>query len=149
MHDMNYTTSRDHGFGFYEQLRVVYDMNDSRFYELRALGAMNNLWLWMIWTIFGHKAKAPIVMNNLGLWMTWITYGHELKALDAMNNLVLWLTWTNLGDSFPISVSTYSCPLNGPQQWCHLIRVQLVFLDCGPQKGVINKIYNLLHHVLG
>ena len=35
------------------------------------------------------------------------------------------------------------------QEWCHLIRVQLVSLDCGPQKGVINKIYNLLHHVLG
>ena len=29
-----------------------------------------------------------------------------------------------------------------------LIRVQLVSLDCGSQKGVINKIYNLLHHVL-
>ena len=30
-----------------------------------------------------------------------------------------------------------------------LIRAQLVFLDFGPQMGVINKIYNLLHHVLG
>ena len=29
-----------------------------------------------------------------------------------------------------------------------LIHVQLVSLDFGPQ-GVINKIYNLLHHVLG
>ena len=29
-----------------------------------------------------------------------------------------------------------------------LIHVQLVALDFGPQ-GVINKIYNLLHHVLG
>ena len=48
-------------------------------------------------------------------------------------------------DSFLIGVSADSCPLNGPQQRCHLIRAQLVFLDCGPQE-VINKIYNLLHH---
>ena len=52
-------------------------------------------------------------------------------------------------DSFPICVSVDSCPLNGPRQRCHLIRAQLVFLDCGPQKEVINKVYNLLHHVLG
>ena len=52
-------------------------------------------------------------------------------------------------DSFQIGVSVDSCPHNGPWQWCHLIRVQLVFLDCGPQKGVINKIYNLYHHALG
>ena len=30
-----------------------------------------------------------------------------------------------------------------------LIRTQLVYLDSGHQMGVINKIYNLLHHVLG
>ena len=29
-----------------------------------------------------------------------------------------------------------------------LIHIQLASLDFGPQ-GVINKIYNLLHHVLG
>ena len=52
-------------------------------------------------------------------------------------------------DTFLIGVLTDSHPLNGHQQQCHLIRVQLVFLDCGPQTGVINKIYNLLHHVLG
>ena len=34
-------------------------------------------------------------------------------------------------DSFPIGVSADSCPLNGPWQRCHLILVQLVFLDCG------------------
>ena len=30
-----------------------------------------------------------------------------------------------------------------------LILAQLVYLDFGPQMGVINKIYNLLHHELG
>ena len=52
-------------------------------------------------------------------------------------------------DSFPIGVSADSCPLNGPRQRHHLIRAQLVYLDFSPQTGVINKIYNLLHHVLG
>ena len=52
-------------------------------------------------------------------------------------------------DSFLIGVSADSCPLNGPRQRRHLIRTQLVFLDCCPQKGVINQIYNLYHHALG
>ena len=30
-----------------------------------------------------------------------------------------------------------------------LICALLVYLDSSPQTGVINKIYNLLHHVLG
>ena len=52
-------------------------------------------------------------------------------------------------DSFPIGVSVDSCPLNGSRQWRHLILAQLVYLDFSPQTGVINKIYNLLQHVLG
>ncbi|WJZ89364.1 hypothetical protein VitviT2T_008587 [Vitis vinifera] len=39
--------------------------------------------------------------------------------------------------------------IRGSQLVSQLIRVQLVFLECGPQKGVINKIYNLYHHALG
>ena len=35
-----------------------------------------------------------------------------------------------------------------PDSGAKLIRVQMVSLDFGPQ-GVINKIYNLLHHELG
>ena len=36
--------------------------------------------------------------------------------------------------------------------WCmsrRLVFNQLVYLDFDPQMGVINKIYNLCHHVLG
>ena len=54
-----------------------------------------------------------------------------------------------VGDSFPIGVPANSCPLNGPRQRRHLICAQLVYLDFGPQTKAINKIYNLLHHVLG
>ena len=39
--------------------------------------------------------------------------------------------------------------IRGSQLVSQLIHVQLVFLDCGPQKEVINKIYNLYHHALG
>ena len=51
----------------------------------------------------------------------------------------------NNTDSFPIGVSADSYPLNGPQQGA------IWFLPSrrGPQTGVINKIYNILHHVLG
>ena len=83
-----------------------------------------------------YELKPLDTMNSSGLYMTWTNQRRELKALDAI-------------DSFPIGVSAYSCPLNGPWKWYHLIHVQLVFLDCGPQKGVINKIYNLYQHALG
>ena len=68
---------------------------------------------------------------------------YEMASLNAYEN------GGSERDSFPIGVSIDSCPLNGLRKWRHLIRSQLVLLDCGPQKGVIKKIYNLLHHVLG
>ena len=39
--------------------------------------------------------------------------------------------------------------IRGFQLVSQLIRVQLVSLDRGLQKGVINKTYNLYHHALG
>ena len=51
----------------YEQVKVVDDMNDSRSHELRPLDAINNLGLWIIWTILGFEHKALNVMNNSGL----------------------------------------------------------------------------------
>ena len=38
-------------------------------YELKNVDDMNNLRLWMIWKILGHKLKAEDVMNSLGLRM--------------------------------------------------------------------------------
>ena len=48
MDDMSYFGSLAQGFGCYEQLKVVDDMNDSRFRELSPLVAMNSLGLRMI-----------------------------------------------------------------------------------------------------
>ena len=45
-------------------------------------------------------------------------------------------------------IVSFTCSLIRVQLVSQLIHVQLVSLDFGPQ-GVINKIYNLLHHVLG
>ena len=70
-----------------------------------------------------HELRVLDAINSSGLSMTRDTLGHELKALDAMNNFGLWLT--------------------------RMIHAQLVYLDFGPQTRVINKIYNLYHHVLG
>ena len=49
-------------------------------------------------------------------------------TLNCSQHLEPWAHNTELymsstSDSFPIGVSTDSCPLNGPWQWCHLIRV--------------------------
>ena len=80
---------------------------------------MNNLGLWMIWTIFGHELKALDTINNSGLWMNkqlrvmclrpgryehFIivddmndSKSHDLKPLNAMNNLGLRMIWMILG----------------------------------------------------
>ena len=52
------------GFRFYEQLRVVDDMNDLGSHELKPLNAMNNLGLGMIWTIISHELMALNVKND-------------------------------------------------------------------------------------
>ena len=43
--DINDVVLWAQGFRFYEQVKVVDDMNDSRSHELRPLDAMNNLGL--------------------------------------------------------------------------------------------------------
>ena len=96
---------------FYEQVKVVDDMNDSGSHALRPLDVMNslglwkdewfqvmspmnNLRLWMTWTTLGHELNALNVLNNSRLWLTWMNLGHELRTPDAMNNSETWMTWT-------------------------------------------------------
>ena len=55
------------GSRFYEQLKVVDDMNNSWSYELKPLDAMNDLGLWKIWMILGCEHQALNAMNTLGL----------------------------------------------------------------------------------
>ena len=49
-----------------------------------------------------------------------------------------------LGDSFKAILKEHE--IDPIDYW---FCAQLVYLDFGPQTGVINKIYNLYHHVLG
>ena len=56
-----------HGFGCYELLKVVDDMNDLRSYKLKPLGALHSSWLWMIWTTPGRVLRNLDTMNNSGL----------------------------------------------------------------------------------
>ena len=120
----------------------------------------------MIWEILSLQREMNDVTVSSGLYLKASNSLHETSmiVLNANYRRNYWAKlshirrpdtskkanqrWAAPLDSFPIGVSADSCPLNGPWQWCHLIRVQLVSLDFGPQ-GVINKIYNLLHHILG
>ena len=86
---MNDSRSWGHDFRFYEELKVVNDMNYLESHELKALDAMNNSIFWIILMILGCELKPLDVMNSLGLWMTWLTKGHELRALDVINSLGL------------------------------------------------------------
>ena len=57
MDDMNEFGSWAQGSKCNEQLSVVDDMNDLGSRELKELDVVNNLGLWMIWTIQGHQLK--------------------------------------------------------------------------------------------
>ena len=94
MNDMSYSKSGAQGSKCYEQLNVVYDMNDPISPELKALDAMKSLVLWMIWRILSHELKPLDALNRLEMWMTWITPSRKLKALDAMTNWAIWIIWT-------------------------------------------------------
>ena len=75
------------GYGCYEQLNFMDDMNELESYELKHLDVISNSWLWMIWMILSHKPMAVNAMNNSSMCITWMTSSHQLRALDAMNNL--------------------------------------------------------------
>ena len=89
---MNDSKLLGQGYRFYEQLYTVVEMNDYGGHELRALNAMTNVGLWLIWTNLGCELRALDAINNSRMWMTWDTLVRELKALDDMNNFGLWLT---------------------------------------------------------
>ena len=90
---MSYSKLCAIGFGCYEHVRFVNEMNNSRSRYLSHLDAMNRLGLWMTWTILYHKLNAQNAMNNSGLRMTRTTMTHELWALDAMNSIGLYMLW--------------------------------------------------------
>ena len=67
---MSYFVSYAQGSRFYDQLRVVDDMNDLRSSDLRPLDAMTISRLWMNGMILGHEPIALNAINISRLWMT-------------------------------------------------------------------------------
>ena len=61
---MRYYESLDHSFRCYEQLMVMYDMNNLGSYEFKPLDHTDSLRLLIIRMILGHEPKARNVMNN-------------------------------------------------------------------------------------
>ena len=58
------------GYGYYEQLSFVNDMNDLESCELRPLDAINSSRLWMILMILGCEPMAINAMNNSAMLIT-------------------------------------------------------------------------------
>ena len=94
MDDMKDFGLWDQDFKSNEQLRVMDDMNDSRFYQFKPLCVMNCLGLQMTLINPSHELSTLDTMNTSGLWLTWTTLGCKLKNLDAMKNSGVWMRWT-------------------------------------------------------
>ena len=80
-----------------EQLRVMDDMNASRFYQFKPLCVMNCLGLQMTLITPSHELSTLDTMNTSGLWLTWMTLDRKLKALDVKKNSGVWMRWTTIG----------------------------------------------------
>ena len=76
-------------FRYYEQLRVVVDMKDSRTWAQASLDAMHSSGFSMSWKTLGYQLRALNAMHNIGLLMSWKPLGQQLRDLDAMHNLGL------------------------------------------------------------
>ena len=96
---MSYFRSLAKGSGCYEQLKVVDDMNDSGSLELKPLDGMNNLGVWMIWTILGHETmnikcyeqhRVIVDMNDSRSWGQGSRCYEQLKVVDDMNDFRSW-----------------------------------------------------------
>ena len=153
--------SWDKGSSWYEILRVVDDMNDSMLWapssiyytQLRFVVDINDF---RLWTQGSRCFKELRAMNCSRLWITWMTLGHWFVPNWCMpcwlvfNQLVCFdfSPHTGVINKIYKPISRYTMVVIRSQLVSQLIHVQLVSLDFGPQR-VINKIYNLLHHVLG
>ena len=74
VNDINYSSSWAEGYGCYEQLSIMDDMNELGSHEVKPLDAMYNSNLLMIWIYLLHE-------------LTWMTLGREFKVIDDMNDL--------------------------------------------------------------
>ena len=90
MDDMCHSGSWAQGYGCFEQLSIVNDMNDLIFCELRPLDVMSTLGLWMIWMILCHELRVVDDMNDSKLWAHDSRYYEKLKVVVDMNDFRLW-----------------------------------------------------------
>ena len=93
MYDMNDSRSWARGSRCYEQLRVVVDMKD---YELCTLGSRCYEQLINVDDMNGSRSRDLRLldaMNNSSLRMIWMILGCEPMTLNAKNSLGLCMTW--------------------------------------------------------
>ena len=64
MVDINDSTLSAQGFGCYEQHRVLGDMNDLGFHDLKPLDTKNISRLWMIWPVLCHELRVMDYLND-------------------------------------------------------------------------------------
>ena len=89
MDDMCHSGSWAQGYGYFEKLNIVNDMNDLISRELRPLDAMSSLGLWMISMILSHELRVVDDMNNSELWAHDSKYYEQLKVVVDMNDFRL------------------------------------------------------------
>ena len=90
MDDMCHSRSWAQGYGFFERLSSVNDMNDLISCELRPLDAISSLGLWMIWMILCHELRVVDDMNDSELWAHDSRYYEQLKVVVDMNDFGSW-----------------------------------------------------------
>ena len=90
MDDMCHSRSWAQGYGFFEQLSNVNDMNDFISHELRPLDATTNLGLWMIWMVLCHELRVVDDVNDFELWSHDSRYYEQLKVVVNMNEFGSW-----------------------------------------------------------
>ena len=90
MDDMCHSGSWAQGYGCFERLSIVNDMNYLISRELRPLDTMSNLGLCMILMIMCHHLRVVDDMNDSEFWAHNSWYYEQLKAVVDMNDFGSW-----------------------------------------------------------
>ena len=83
VNDKSYSRSWAKGYGCYEQLSIMDDMNDSRSCEVKPIDAKYNSKLWMIWICVLRELKVMDDMNDSRLWVQSCEWYERLRILWA------------------------------------------------------------------
>ena len=102
MDDMCHSGSWAQGYGCFEQLSIVNDINDLISRELRPLDALSNLGLWMIWMILRHELRMVDDMNDSELCTHNSRYYEQLKVVVDMNDFESWAQGSGCYEKFRV-----------------------------------------------